>query len=181
MTKGYSVAILGATGAVGERMVKSLETAGLPIDKIQFLSSARSAGSKVTFQGQQYSVVEASPDCFEGVQIVLSSAGGEVSKVLLPEAVKRGAICIDNTSAFRMDENVPLVVPEVNEADLFQQQGIIANPNCSTIQMVAALEPLRKAYGLNKIVVSTYQPVSGAGVSEIHELERHTKAVLNNE
>ncbi|MDG8483817.1 aspartate-semialdehyde dehydrogenase, partial [Streptococcus pneumoniae] len=124
-------------------------------------SSKRSAGTKVTFRGQEYTVQEATPESFEGVNIALFSAGGNVSKALAPEAVKRGAIVVDNTSAFRMDENIPLVVPEVNEKDLHDHQGIIANPNCSTIQMVAALEPLRQAYGMKKVIVSTYQAVSG--------------------
>lgn len=145
------------------------------------LSSKRSAGTKVTFKGQELTVQEASPESFEGVNIALFSAGGSVSQALAPEAVKRGAIVIDNTSAFRMDENTPLVVPEVNEADLHEHNGIIANPNCSTIQMVAALEPIRKAYGLNKVIVSTYQAVSGAGNEAVKELYSQTQAILNKE
>jgi aspartate-semialdehyde dehydrogenase len=123
----------------------------------------------------------ATPDSFEGVQIALFSAGGNISKLFAPEAVKRGAIVVDNTSAYRMDENVPLVVPEVNEDALKNHNGIIANPNCSTIQMVVALEPLRQAYGLNKVIVSTYQAVSGAGAAAIQELNEQTKAILNGD
>lgn len=145
------------------------------------LNTKRSAGTKVTFKGQELTVQEASPESFEGVNIALFSAGGSVSQALAPEAVKRGAIVIDNTSAFRMDENTPLVVPEVNEADLHEHNGIIANPNCSTIQMVAALEPIRKAYGLNKVIVSTYQAVSGAGNEAVKELYSQTQAILNKE
>ncbi len=179
--KAYSVAIVGATGAVGEQMVSTLAASEIVIDKIKFLSSSRSAGKQISFRDQQYTVEEATPDSFEHVEIALFSAGGGVSKALIPEAVKRGAICIDNTSAYRMDENVPLVVPEVNEIDLFSHQGIIANPNCSTIQMVVALEPLRKHYGIKKVVVSTYQAVSGAGVAAIDELRTQTQQILNNE
>lgn len=151
------------------------------MDTLTLLSSKRSAGTKVTFKGEELTVQEASPESFEGVNIALFSAGGSVSQALAPEAVKRGAIVIDNTSAFRMDENTPLVVPEVNEADLHEHNGIIANPNCSTIQMVAALEPIRKAYGLNKVIVSTYQAVSGAGNEAVKELYSQTQAILNQE
>ncbi len=135
----------------------------------------------MTFRGQEYTVQEATPESFEGVSIALFSAGGNVSKALAPEAVKRGAIVVDNTSAFRMDENIPLVVPEVNEKDLHDHKGIIANPNCSTIQMVAALEPLRQAYGMKKVIVSTYQAVSGAGHEAIDELYSQSQAILNKE
>ena len=123
----------------------------------------------------------ATPESFAGVDIALFSAGGSVSKALAPEAVKRGAIVIDNTSAFRMEENVPLVVPEVNENDLTWHNGIIANPNCSTIQMVVALEPIRQAFGLKRVIVSTYQAVSGAGAQAIEELKAQSQAVLNGE
>ncbi|NTU26581.1 aspartate-semialdehyde dehydrogenase [Bacillus tequilensis] len=181
MGRGLHVAVVGATGAVGQQMLKTLEDRNFEIDTLTLLSSKRSAGSKVTFKGQELTVQEASPESFEGVNIALFSAGGSVSQALAPEAVKRGAIVIDNTSAFRMDENTPLVVPEVNEADLHEHNGIIANPNCSTIQMVAALEPIRKAYGLNKVIVSTYQAVSGAGNEAVKELYSQTQAILNQE
>jgi aspartate-semialdehyde dehydrogenase len=179
--KGLHIAVVGATGAVGQQMIRTLESRDLAISELTFLSSARSAGTKVLFKGQDYIVQEAKPESFEGVDIALFSAGGSVSKELAPEAAKRGAIVIDNTSAFRMDENIPLVVPEVNEADLHHHNGIIANPNCSTIQMVVALEPVRQKYGLKKIIVSTYQAVSGAGAVAIQELKEQTKAIINGD
>ena len=181
MGRGLHVAVVGATGAVGQQMLKTLEDRNFEIETLTLLSSKRSAGTKVMFKGEEYTVQEAVPESFEGVHIALFSAGGSVSQSLAPEAVKRGAIVIDNTSAFRMDENTPPVVPEVNEGDLHKHNGIIANPNCSTIQMVAALEPIRKAYGLKKVIVSTYQAVSGAGNEAAKELYSQTKAILNNE
>ncbi|WP_424162517.1 aspartate-semialdehyde dehydrogenase [Bacillus amyloliquefaciens] len=181
MGRGLHVAVVGATGAVGQQMLKTLEDRNFEIETLTLLSSKRSAGTKVTFKDEEYTVQEAIPESFEGVHIALFSAGGSVSQSLAPEAVKRGAVVIDNTSAFRMDENTPLVVPEVNEADLHKHNGIIANPNCSTIQMVAAIEPIRKAYGLKKVIVSTYQAVSGAGNEAAKELYSQTKAILNNE
>jgi len=178
---GLHVAVVGATGAVGQQMLATLEKRDFPIGKLTLLSSARSAGKKVSFKGQEYEVQEATPESFEGVQIALFSAGGSVSKQFAPEAVKRGAIVVDNTSAYRMDPNVPLVVPEVNEEDIKLHNGIIANPNCSTIQMVVALEPIRQAFGLDKVVVSTYQAVSGAGAAAIDELKTQAQAILNGE
>ncbi|PLS16729.1 aspartate-semialdehyde dehydrogenase [Bacillus sp. M6-12] len=178
---GLTIAVVGATGAVGQQMIATLEKRELPIKKIIFLSSARSAGTKAHFRGEDIVIQEAKPESFEGVDIALFSAGGSVSKELAHEAVKRGAIVVDNTSAFRMDENVPLVVPEVNEEALKGHNGIIANPNCSTIQMVVALEPIRKAFGLKKVIVSTYQAVSGAGAAAISELKEQSKALLNDE
>ncbi|WP_282060078.1 aspartate-semialdehyde dehydrogenase [Bacillus pumilus] len=181
MGRGLHVAVVGATGAVGQQMLKTLADRDFEMDTLTLLSSKRSAGTKVTFRGQEYTVQEATPESFEGVNIALFSAGGNVSKALAPEAVKRGAIVVDNTSAFRMDENIPLVVPEVNEKDLHDHKGIIANPNCSTIQMVASLEPLRQAYGMKKVIVSTYQAVSGAGHEAIDELYSQSQAILNKE
>ncbi|WP_223588477.1 aspartate-semialdehyde dehydrogenase [Neobacillus bataviensis] len=178
---GYHVAVVGATGAVGQQMIQTLLKENFPIRKLSLLSSARSAGKIVEVNGQEIAIQEAKPESFEGVDIALFSAGGSVSKELAPEAVKRGAIVVDNTSAFRMDTDIPLVVPEVNEADLHQHNGIIANPNCSTIQMVVALEPVRQKYGLKKVIVSTYQAVSGAGAAAIQELMDQTKAILNEE
>ncbi|MCM3765713.1 aspartate-semialdehyde dehydrogenase [Neobacillus niacini] len=178
---GFHVAVVGATGAVGQQMIQTLIKENFPIGKLTLLSSARSAGKTININGEDHIVQEAKPESFEGVQIALFSAGGSVSKELAPEAVKRGAIVVDNTSAFRMDTDIPLVVPEVNEADLLQHNGIIANPNCSTIQMVVALEPIRQKYGLKKIIVSTYQAVSGAGAAAVEELMEQTKAILNNE
>lgn len=178
MTRELHVAVVGATGAVGQQMIKTLQERNFPVGKLTLLSSARSAGKKVLFNEEEVVVQEATPDSFEGVDIALFSAGGSISKALAPEAVKRGAIVVDNTSAYRMDENVPLVVPEVNEDALHAHNGIIANPNCSTIQMVAALQPLRETYGLSKVLVSTYQAVSGAGAAAINELKEQAKAIL---
>ncbi|MEN8699514.1 aspartate-semialdehyde dehydrogenase [Bacillus infantis] len=179
--KGFHVAVVGATGAVGQQMLQTLESRDFPVSKLTLLSSARSAGTKVSYKGNEYIVEEARPESFAGVDIALFSAGGGVSKELAPHAVEHGAIVVDNTSAFRMTENVPLVVPEVNEEDLMKHNGIIANPNCSTIQMVAALEPLRKKHGLSKVIVSTYQAVSGSGAAAVEELYSQTKAIINNE
>lgn len=174
----YHVAVVGATGAVGNKILSILEERKFPIGSLKLLSSKRSAGKKVNFQGKEYVVEEAVPEAFDNVQIAFFSAGGSVSKALVPEAVKRGAIVVDNTSAFRMDPNTPLVVPEVNEEDLKNHNGVIANPNCSTIQMLVALEPIRKKYGLKRIVVSTYQAVSGAGLEAIEEMKEQTKDIL---
>ena len=152
-------------------MMEQLIKRKFPIGHIKFLASARSAGKSIEFNGKTYTIEEATPEAFEGVNVALFSAGGSVSAVLAPEAAKRGAVVIDNTSHFRMDPEVPLVVPEVNRGDLAKHKGIIANPNCSTIQMVAALEPIRATFGLTKVLVSTYQAVSGAGISAIEELK----------
>ncbi|WP_163971271.1 aspartate-semialdehyde dehydrogenase [Oceanobacillus halotolerans] len=176
----YNVAVVGATGAVGEKIIQMLEKKAFPINQLKLLASKRSAGNKVMFKNEEVTIEEATPESFNGVDIALFSAGGSVSKQLAPEAVKRGAVVIDNTSAFRMDENVPLVVPEVNEADIKQHNGIIANPNCSTIQMVAALKPIQDSFGLKRVIVSTYQAVSGAGTQAADELENQSKQFLDN-
>lgn len=178
---GYQVAVVGATGAVGTKMLEMLAEADFPIAGVKLLASKRSAGKVLLFKDQELVIEETTAESFEGIDIALFSAGGSVSKEFAPEAVKRGAVVIDNTSAFRMDLNVPLVVPQVNELALKEHQGIIANPNCSTIQMMVALEPVRKAYGLSRIIVSTYQAVSGAGVSAINELKEQSKKMLNDE
>lgn len=180
-TKGYVVAILGATGAVGTRMIEQLAESTIPVRELRLLASPRSAGKELTFKGQPIAVTVATPDSFNGVDLVLASAGGAVSAKLLPEAVKRGAVCVDNTSHFRMDDNVPLVVPEVNPEALNDHHGIIADPNCSTIQMMMALEPVRRAFGLRRIIVSTYQAASGAGQSAIEELKTEAQAYLADE
>ncbi len=180
-TKQYTVAIVGVTGAVGERIIESLEKVDFPIKNLIPLASKRSVGKTVTFKGETYEIKEALPEQFDGVDLAFFSAGGSVSKQLAPEAVKRGTVVIDNTSAYRMDPNVPLVVPEVNETDIQSHQGIIANPNCSTIQMVAALEPIRQNYGLRRVIVSTYQSVSGAGNQAVEELTHQSEAMLNND
>lgn len=175
MKKEFTVAILGATGLVGQRMIKQLESSAIPIKTVKFLASKRSAGKKLQFRNQDVEVEETTPDSFLDVDIVLSSAGGAVSKKFLPEAVKRGSVCIDNTSAFRMEPDVPLVVPEVNGGEIKNHHGIIANPNCSTIQMVMALKPLMDNFGLKRVIVSTYQAASGAGHAALEELVEETQ------
>ena len=177
----FNVAVVGATGAVGQKIMQLLEEKNFPINRIKLLSSKRSAGKKVVFNNNEVTIEEAKPESFEDVDIALFSAGGSISKALAPEAVKRGAVVIDNTSAFRMEENVPLVVPEVNNEDIAKHNGIIANPNCSTIQMVAALKPIKDAYGINRIIVSTYQAVSGAGAQAVEELKTQSAQYLNDE
>lgn len=179
MSKQYNVAILGATGAVGTRMIEQLAQSTIPVKHVKLLASKKSAGKTLQFKGQPVTVEETTPESFDGVDIVLSSAGGSVSKKFLPEAVKRGAVCVDNTSAFRMEPDVPLVVPEVNEAALKDHHGIVANPNCSTIQMVMALEPVRRNFGLKQIVVSTYQAASGAGQSALNEMYQEAQDFLD--
>lgn len=176
-----NIAILGATGVVGREITKITEELNVEFNSIKFLSSARSAGLKITFRGREYTVEEATPASFDGVDIVMASAGGETSKKFAPEIIKRGGLIIDNSSAFRMEENVPLVIAGVNDEDLRKHQGIISNPNCSTSQLMLALEPLNKKFGIKRLIVSTYQAVSGAGLAAIKELEADTKAYLNNE
>ena len=177
---GYTVAVVGATGAVGAQMIKMLEESTLPIDKIRYLASARSAGKVLQFKGQDVTIEETTEDAFEGVDIALFSAGGSTSAKYAPYAVKAGAVVVDNTSYFRQNPDVPLVVPEVNAHALDAHNGIIACPNCSTIQMMVALEPVRQKWGLDRIIVSTYQAVSGAGMGAILETQRELKEVLND-
>ncbi|MFC4775338.1 aspartate-semialdehyde dehydrogenase [Paenibacillus sp. GCM10023252] len=179
--KLFNVAVVGATGAVGEQIIKLLESREFPINELKLLSSARSAGTRLTFRGKEVLVQEATPDSFRGVEIALFSAGGDVTKELAPHAIAHGAVCIDNTNAFRMDPETPLVVPEVNIEKINEHKGLIANPNCSTIQMVAALKPLQDKYGIAKIIVSTYQAVSGAGSRAIDEMLRQTRASLDGD
>ncbi len=176
--KEYVVAVVGATGAVGREMIKTLEQRNFPVKKLVALASRRSAGRKLQFKGEEVVVQELRPESFEGVDIALFSAGGDRSKEFAPEAVKRGAVVIDNSSAFRMEKEVPLVVPEVNPEDVEWHKGIIANPNCSTIQMVVVLKPLHDVAKIKRVVVSTYQAVSGAGAEAIEELREQTRAVL---
>lgn len=168
---GVKTAILGVTGAVGQEFLKLLVERDFPLESLRVLASARSAGKTIEFKGQTLTIEEATPEAFEGVELVLSSAGGSVSKALVPEAVKRGAVVVDNTSAFRMDEGVPLVVPEVNRHAIKEHKGVIANPNCSTIIMVLPLKPLHDKWGVKRVICSTYQAVSGAGWTGIRELE----------
>ncbi|EJO00151.1 aspartate-semialdehyde dehydrogenase [Oenococcus oeni] len=181
MVKEYNVAILGASGAVGTRMREQLEQSTIPVKSLKLLASNRSAGKKSTFRGKEYTIEETKPESFDGIDLVLSSAGGSVSKRFLPEAVRRGAVAVDNTSYFRMDKNVPLVVPEVNSGVLKNHHGIISNPNCSTIQMVVALKPIFDAFGLKQVIVSTYQAASGAGQSAWNELERESSEYLKDQ
>ncbi len=179
MTRRYKVAILGATGAVGREMLAVLDEQRFPVSEVIALASSRSVGEEVDFGNRKLKVRLAEPSAFDGVDIVLASAGSAVSKLLLPEAVRRGALCIDNSSAYRMDPDVPLVVPEVNPEAMADHKGLIANPNCSTIQMVVALKPLHDAAHIQRVVVSTYQSVSGAGKKGIDELSSQTIALLN--
>jgi len=167
----YNVAIVGATGVVGSQMLETLAKRNFPVNKIRPLASERSVGKKISFKGKKVKVELLADDAFSDIDIVLSSAGASLSKRFLPAAVKAGAVCIDNTSAYRMDDKVPLVVPEVNPKDIFKHNGIIANPNCSTIQMVVALKPLHDYAKIKRIVVSTYQAVSGAGNPALSQLE----------
>jgi aspartate-semialdehyde dehydrogenase len=166
-----NVAIVGATGAVGTKILEKLLERDFPSSSIKLLASKRSAGNVIEAGGKRFTIEETVPESFEDVDIAFFSAGGAISKMFAEEAVKRGAVVIDNTSAFRMTESIPLVVPEVNASALNEHNGIIANPNCSTIQMVTALEPIRESFGLGRIIVSTYQAVSGAGAEAIDELE----------
>lgn len=177
----FNIAVIGATGAVGTKILQILEKRAFPINNLKVLASKRSAGKTIQFNDQEIVIEEATPDSFEGVDIALFSAGGDISKRLAPEAVKRGAVVVDNTSAYRMAEDVPLVVPEVNKSDIANHKGIIANPNCSTIQMVTALQPIKDSFGLSRVIVSTYQAVSGAGDAAITELENQVKEFVNNE
>jgi len=171
--KKYSFAIVGATGMVGRTFIKVLEERNLPIGDIYFFASSRTAGQKITFFGKEYTVEELTPTSFDrGIDIALFSAGGGISKEFAPYAVAKGTVVIDNSSAWRMDPDVPLVVPEVNPEDIRTHNGIIANPNCSTTQAVVALKPIYDAYGIKRIVYSTYQSVSGAGKKGTDELRR---------
>ncbi|MCH3958518.1 MAG: aspartate-semialdehyde dehydrogenase [Selenomonas sp.] len=172
--KKYNVAILGATGAVGQEFLNLIEERKFPFANLKMLASKRSAGKKIQFMGKEYTVEEATEDSFKDVQIALF-AGGAASKTFAPAAVKAGAVVIDNSSAFRMDPEVPLVVPEVNPEAISQHKGIIANPNCSTIIMVMALKPLYDVSKIKRIVVSTYQAVSGGGKEAMAELEQQVQ------
>lgn len=180
MSRLPNVAILGATGAVGQEFIRLIEERKFPFAQLKLLASARSAGKKITVCGSEYTVEEAKPESFEGIDIALF-AGGSISKTLAPEAVKRGAVVIDNSSTFRMDPDVPLVVPEINPEDIARHHGIIANPNCSTIIMLMALKPIHDLSPIRRIVVSTYQAVSGAGKEGIDELYGEAEAEARGE
>ena len=166
----FRVAIVGATGLVGGEFLRILEERKFPMDSLRLYASDRSAGKRINFMGEELVVEETSDDSFDNIDIALFSAGGDISRRFSPIAAKAGAVAIDNSSAFRMDPEVPLVVPEVNAGDIDTHKGIIANPNCSTIQMVVALDPLHRVNPIQRIVVSTYQAVSGTGAAAVDEL-----------
>ncbi len=174
-----TVAILGATGRVGQELLSILEKRQFPVAELKLLASSRSKETTLNFRGRQYPVIEASGADFQGIDIVFGCTNEDISRELTPLAVKAGALVIDNSSAFRMDPLVPLVVPEVNAQALHNHKGLIANPNCSTIQMVVVLKPLHEAAGLKRVIVSTYQSVSGAGKEAMDELKFQTQAIIN--
>lgn len=178
MTNAYNVAIMGATGAVGQVLLEILAERDFPIGELRLLASARSAGRALSFKGRSLPVQELGADSFVGIDLVLASAGGRLSKQFNPHAVAAGAVVVDNTSAYRMDPGVPLVVPEINPEDLAAHRGIIANPNCSTIIMDVVVWPLYRRRRVKRIVVATYQAVSGAGARAMQELETQTRQVL---
>ena len=179
--KDYHVAIVGATGLVGQEFIKILEQRNFPMASIRLLASDRSAGRKLPVSGQEITVEETLPKSFKGVDIALFSAGAEISRYFSPLAAKAGAVVVDNSSAFRMDASVPLVVPEVNPEDIKWHNGIIANPNCSTIQMVVALYPLHQVNPIKRIIVDTYQAVSGTGSAATEELRVQTRQVMEGQ
>jgi aspartate-semialdehyde dehydrogenase len=181
MSKNYHVAIAGASGAVGIELLRLLEERDFPVGKLTLLASARSAGRTLNFKGQPIEIKELTHDAFEGVDIALFSAGGGISKEFAPSAVKAGAVVVDNSSAYRADPNVPLVVPEINGADVKEHKGIIANPNCSTAITLMALYPLHQAFGVKRVFASTYQAVSGSGAKGIVELEKQITALNRGE
>ncbi len=180
--KEYNVAVAGATGAVGNEMITTLEQRKFPVKKLKLLASSRSVGKTISFRGEEIEVEELTENSFKGVDIGLFSPGGSVSLKFAPIAAASGCVVIDNTSAFRMEKDIPLVVPEVNEHAIkdYKKRGIIANPNCSTIQMVVVLKPLHDAAKIKRVVVSTYQAVSGTGKKAIHELEQQVLAIYGN-
>ena len=177
----YDVAVVGATGAVGQTMLSILEERKFPVGKLVPLASSRSAGKQVEFNGQKITVEELKADSFDGLDIALFSAGGSVSKEFCPIAAEAGCVVIDNSSAFRMEKDIPLVVPEINPHAIGNDPGIIANPNCSTIQMVVALKPIHDRYTIKRVVVSTYQSVSGTGQSAIEELKVQSGQILDEQ
>jgi len=179
--KEVNVAVVGATGAVGNEMVKVLEERRFPVNELRLLASKRSVGKKISFNGNEVKVEELTEDSFKGVQISLFSAGASVSKKFAPIAAKSGCVVIDNSSAFRMEADIPLVVPEVNPHAIaqYKNRGIIANPNCSTIQMVVALKPIHDVSKIKRVVVATYQAVSGTGKKAIEELSSQIQAIFN--
>ncbi len=181
MSLNVRVAILGATGAVGTELLELLQSRNFPIADLKLLASPRSAGRTISFQGEELPVEPVTDDSFENVDIVLASAGGSTSKTWAPKAVERGAVVIDNSSAFRMTPNVPLVIPEVNPEAAEAHQGIIANPNCTTILMAMAVWPLHQVQPVQRIVAATYQSASGAGMRAMEELKAQAQAILRGE
>ena len=181
MNRNPHVAIVGATGAVGVEMIKTLEKRNFPVGKLTLLASARSAGKTLKFKGTEIAIKELTKDSFAGIDIALFSAGGSISKEFGPIAAKAGCVVVDNSSAFRMEESVPLVVPEINAADVKKHKGIIANPNCTTAITLMALYPLHQAFGVKRIFASSYQAVSGTGAKAIEELERQVNEVVKGQ
>ncbi|MGQ9476198.1 MAG: aspartate-semialdehyde dehydrogenase [Actinomycetota bacterium] len=181
MGREYRVAVVGATGMVGMTMREILEERDFPVSELRLLASERSRGRRLPFHGEEVEVQVLDEDSFRGVDLALFSAGAEISRRFAPHAVRAGALVVDNSSAFRMDPGVPLVVPEVNPRAAFEHQGLIANPNCSTIQMVVVLKPLHDRSPLRRVVVSTYQSVSGTGKEAVEELKAQTEATLRGE
>ncbi len=176
--KGTNVAIVGATGMVGHEFIRVLEQRSFPMTSVRLYASDRSHGRKMRIRGEDLEVKETTPDSFKGIDIALFSAGADISKQFSPIAARTGAVVVDNSAAFRMDPEVPLVVPEINPEDIEKHKGIIANPNCSTIQMVVALYPLHKVNPIKRITVATYQSVSGTGLAAVDELTVQSKLVL---
>ncbi len=181
MNRNPHVAVVGATGAVGLEMIRTLERRQFPVSQLTLLASARSAGKTLTFRGTEVPVRELTREAFRGVDLALFSAGGSISKEFAPRAAREGCVVVDNSSAFRMDPAVPLVVPEINGADIRQHQGIIANPNCTTAITLMALYPLHAAFGCLRIFASSYQAVSGTGARAIAELERQVRQIVAGE
>jgi aspartate-semialdehyde dehydrogenase len=179
MNRNPHVAVVGATGAVGVEMIKTLEKRNFPVGKLTLLASARSVGKQLKFRGQDIAVKELTKDSFAGIDIALFSAGGGISKEFAPIAAKAGCVVVDNSSAFRMDEAVPLVVPEINASDVKWHKGIIANPNCTTVITLMALYPLHKAFTVKRIFASSYQAVSGAGAKAMEELKRQVNEIVS--
>jgi aspartate-semialdehyde dehydrogenase len=179
MSEGLNVAVVGATGAVGNEMLSILEEREFPVNQLRLLASERSVGQKLTFREKECKIEVLTADSFDGIDLALFSAGGARSREYVPHAIEAGAVVVDNTSAFRMDPEVPLVVPEVNPDALEAHKGIIANPNCSTAQMLVVLKPLHDAFGIRRVVVSTYQAVSGTGKKAIDELDQQVRSLLN--
>ena len=177
---GVNVAVVGVTGAVGTEMLRVLEKRNFPVDELRPLASSRSAGKNVIFRGKEVTIQELTADSFEGMNIGLFSAGGGISRKFVPYAIERNCVVVDNTSAFRMDEGVPLVVPEVNADKIAEHNGIIANPNCSTIQLVIVLKPIHDTVKIKRVVVSTYQAVSGAGLKALDELKKEAEHILSD-